>query len=183
MKIGRCTHIITQPATFTLLSPCSKSLSRFSESVARIVGTCAAMVDERKPGQITRLPKWDNQRQSDLIHERCTHHRLCLAAYFTDTRPSINIDVYAEWNANPGFWWVLTLVNRMHCLPSKDDGSLRLYCPPDTKVVRAIRGLDSGVSSVISVTPNNSSFGHVWVACGSSVSVDAFPSPARRGCI
>lgn len=62
-------------------------------------------MDERN-GQI-RLPKWDNQRQSDLIgliHERCTHPRLCLATYFTDTRPSINIDVYAEWNANPGFW-------------------------------------------------------------------------------
>jgi hypothetical protein len=68
-------------------------------------------------------------------------------------------------------------------LPSKDDGSLRLYCPPDTKVVRAIRGLDSEVSSVISVTPNNGGFGHVWVACGTSVSVDSFPSPARRGCI
>ena len=68
-------------------------------------------------------------------------------------------------------------------LPSKDDGSLRLYCPPDTGVVRAIRGLDSEVSSVISVAPNNGGFGHVWVACGSSVSVDAFLSPARRGCI
>ena len=60
-------------------------------------------MDERKPGQI-RLPKWDIQRQSDLTHERCTHPRLCLAAHFTDTRPSINIDVYPEWNANPGFW-------------------------------------------------------------------------------
>jgi hypothetical protein len=30
--------------------------------------------------------------------------RLYLAAYFTDTRPSINIGVYAEWNAYPGFW-------------------------------------------------------------------------------
>jgi hypothetical protein len=62
----------------------------------------------------------------------------------------------------------------MRCLPSKDDGSLRLYCPPDTKVVRAIRGLDSEVSSVISVTPNNGGFGHVWVACGSSVSCGRF---------
>ena len=71
----------------------------------------------------------------------------------------------------------------MHDLPSKDDGSLRLYCPPDTKVVRAIRGLDSGVSSAISVTQNNGGFGHVWVACESSVSVNAPPSPARRECI
>jgi hypothetical protein len=72
---------------------------------------------------------------------------------------------------------------RMHCLPSKDDGSLRLYCPPDTKVVRAIRGLDSEVSSVISVTPNNGDLGHIWAACGSSVSVDAFSSLTPRGCI
>lgn len=139
------------------------------------------MVNERKPGQL-RLPKWDNQR---LIHERlgCTHPRLCLAAHFTDTRPSFNIDVYEEWNANLGIWSALALVNRTHCLSSKDDGSLRLYSPPDDKVVRAIRGLDSEVSSVISVTQNNGGFGHVWIACGSSVSADAFLGPARRGCI
>jgi WD40 repeat protein len=50
-----------------------------------------------------------------------------------------------------------------------DDGSLRLYCPSDTKVVRAIRGLGSEVSSVTAVTPKDSGFGHIWVACGSSV--------------
>ena len=64
----------------------------------------------------------------------------------------------------------------MRCLTLKDDGSLRLYFPPDTKVVRAIRGLDSEVSSVIPITPNNGGFGHVWVACGSSVSVDKLPA-------
>jgi hypothetical protein len=67
----------------------------------------------------------------------------------------------------------------MHCSALKDDGSLRFYCPPDTKVVRAIRGLDSEVSSVTTITPNNGGFGHVWVACGSSVSVDAFLARLR----
>ena len=133
-------------------------------------------MDERKRGQL-RLLKWDDQRLIDFTHERCTNPRLCLAAHFTDTRPSFNIDVYEEWNANLGIWSALALVNRAHCLSSKDDGSLRLYCPPDNKVVRAIRGLGSEVSSAISVTQNNSGFGHVWIACGSSVSTDAFWAP------
>ncbi|KAI0005990.1 WD40-repeat-containing domain protein [Russula compacta] len=47
-----------------------------------------------------------------------------------------------------------------------DDGSLRLYRLPDTKVVRAIRGLDSEVSSVTAITPNTNGFGYIWVACG-----------------
>jgi len=59
-----------------------------------------------------------------------------------------------------------------------DDGSLRLFRPPDTKVVKAIRGLNTEISSVIAVTPNTGGFGHIWVACGSSVSVDTLQVPA-----
>jgi hypothetical protein len=68
-------------------------------------------------------------------------------------------------------------VSKVLCSASKDDGSLRLYRPPDTKVVKAIRGLNIEVSSVIAVAPNTGSFGHVWVACGSSVGVDPLPAP------
>jgi len=64
----------------------------------------------------------------------------------------------------------------MLCSTPKDDGSLRLYRPPDTKVIKAIRGLNYEVSSVVAVTPNTGDFGHVWVACGRSVSVDALPA-------
>ncbi len=74
------------------------------------------------------------------------------------------------------------LVNGMLCSTQKDDGNLRLYCLPDIKVVRAIRELDSEVSSVTAIMPNNGGYGHIWVACGSSVSVDAFP-PRQCGCM
>ena len=60
----------------------------------------------------------------------------------------------------------------------QDDGSLRLYRPPDTKVVKAIRGLISEVSSVTAMMPNSSD---IWVACGSSVSVEIFPI-RQSGC-
>ncbi|KAI0273585.1 WD40-repeat-containing domain protein [Gloeopeniophorella convolvens] len=51
-----------------------------------------------------------------------------------------------------------------------DDGSLRFYQPPATKVVKAIRGLGSEVSSVAGL---RSSLGDccVWVACGTSVTL------------
>jgi len=68
--------------------------------------------------------------------------------------------------------------NEVLCSISKDGGSLRLYRPPDTKVLKAIRGLNSEISSVIAVTPNTGGFGHIWVACGSSVSVDTLQVPA-----
>jgi hypothetical protein len=55
---------------------------------------------------------------------------------------------------------------------SEDDGSLRLYHLPDTKVVQAIRGLGSEVSSVSAMMPNSSD---IWVACGSSVRIKIFP--------
>ncbi|KAN0123897.1 WD40-repeat-containing domain protein [Russula decolorans] len=71
----------------------------------------------------------------------------------------------------------LTYTQNGMLILGSDDGSLRLYCPPDTTVVRAIRGLDSEVSSVISVTPNNGGFGHVWVACGSSVKLFNLDTP------
>jgi hypothetical protein len=59
---------------------------------------------------------------------------------------------------------------------SKDDGSLRLYRPPDSKVVKAIRGLGSEVSSVTVMMPNSSD---IWLACGSSVSAEI---PSLRWC-
>jgi hypothetical protein len=68
------------------------------------VGTSAAIVDERKQGQIRLITQMGQSTSVNHWHERCTLPRFCLAAYFTDTRPSINIDVYAEWSANPGFW-------------------------------------------------------------------------------
>lgn len=71
----------------------------------------------------------------------------------------------------------LTYTQNGMLILGSDDGSLRLYCPPDTKVVRAIRGLDSEVSSVISVTSNNGGFGHVWVACGSSIKLFNLDTP------
>ncbi|KAH9048141.1 WD40-repeat-containing domain protein [Lactarius hengduanensis] len=50
-----------------------------------------------------------------------------------------------------------------------DDGSIRLYRLPDTKVVKAIRGLGSEVSSIAVMAPRSGGFGDMWVACGSSV--------------
>ncbi|KAI0256653.1 WD40-repeat-containing domain protein [Lactifluus subvellereus] len=56
-------------------------------------------------------------------------------------------------------------------LKFEEDGSLRLYRPPDTKVVKAIRGLSSEVSSITAMMPNSSD---IWVACGSSVKLFSF---------
>ncbi|KAH9079368.1 WD40-repeat-containing domain protein [Lactarius deliciosus] len=50
-----------------------------------------------------------------------------------------------------------------------DDGSIRLYRLPDTKVVKAIRGLGSEVSSIAVMAPRSGGFSDIWVACGSSV--------------
>ncbi|KAH9005105.1 WD40-repeat-containing domain protein [Lactarius hatsudake] len=50
-----------------------------------------------------------------------------------------------------------------------DDGSIRLYRLPDTRVVKAIRGLGSEVSSIAVMAPRSGGFGDLWVACGSSV--------------
>jgi hypothetical protein len=58
--------------------------------------------------------------------------------------------------------------NRLR-LTLEDDGSIRLYRLPDTKVVKAIRGLGSEISSIIAMAPKSGSFGDVWVACGNSV--------------
>ncbi|KAI9466164.1 WD40-repeat-containing domain protein [Lactarius psammicola] len=58
--------------------------------------------------------------------------------------------------------------NRLR-LTLEDDGSIRLYRLPDTKVVKAIRGLGSEVSSIAVLAPKSGGFGDVWVACGSSV--------------
>jgi WD40 repeat protein len=50
-----------------------------------------------------------------------------------------------------------------------DDGSIRLYRLPDTKVVKAIRGLGSEISSIAVIAPKSGGFGDMWVACGNSV--------------
>jgi hypothetical protein len=55
---------------------------------------------------------------------------------------------------------------------SEVDGSLRLYQLPDTKVVKAIRGSGSEISSVTVMMPNSSD---IWVACGGLVSVEILP--------
>jgi len=73
----------------------------------------------------------------------------------------------------------LTYTRNGTLILGSDDGSLRLYHPPDTKVVKAIRALNSEISSVIAVAPNSTDgCGHIWVACGSSVSVDSLQVPA-----
>ena len=65
--------------------------------------------------------------------------------------------------------------NRLR-LTLEDDGSIRLYRLPDTKVVKAIRGLGSEVSSITAMAPKSGGFGDMWVACGSSVSgIEALP--------
>jgi hypothetical protein len=52
----------------------------------------------------------------------------------------------------------------------KDDGSLRLYNLPETKVYKAVRGLGSDVSSIAWVHPTGTEIGNVLVAVGQKVS-------------
>jgi hypothetical protein len=59
--------------------------------------------------------------------------------------------------------------NRLRLTPLEDDGSIRLYRLPDTKVVKAIRGLGSEISSIAVMAPKSGGFGDMWVACGNSV--------------
>ncbi|KAI0306618.1 WD40-repeat-containing domain protein [Multifurca ochricompacta] len=63
----------------------------------------------------------------------------------------------------------LTYTHNGMLILGSDDGSLRLYQPPGIKVTKAVRGLEHEVSSVIAIMPSISGFGHIWVACGSSV--------------
>lgn len=51
----------------------------------------------------------------------------------------------------------------------KDDGSLRIYNLPETKVYKAVRSLDSDVSSITWAHSPGSEIGNVWVAAGRKV--------------
>jgi len=51
----------------------------------------------------------------------------------------------------------------------EDDGSLRLYNLPETKVCKAVRGLGSDVSSIAWVCASGAEIGDVWVAAGQKV--------------
>ena len=51
----------------------------------------------------------------------------------------------------------------------KDDGSIRLYNLPETKVCKAVRGLGSDVSSIAWVHPSGTEVGSIWIAAGRKV--------------
>ena len=50
-----------------------------------------------------------------------------------------------------------------------DDGSLRLYNLPETKVCKAVRGLGSDISSIAWAHSSGTEIGNVWVAAGQKV--------------
>jgi len=77
---------------------------------------------------------------------------------------------------------LLQLVWNRQGLTLEDDGSIRLYRLPDSKVVKAIRGLGSEVSSIAVTGPTSNGFGDMWIACGTSVSVRGIRGPRRCGC-
>lgn len=54
----------------------------------------------------------------------------------------------------------------------KDDGSLRLYNLPETRVHKAVRGLGSDVSSIAWVHSKGTEIGNVLVAVGQKVSAN-----------
>ena len=55
----------------------------------------------------------------------------------------------------------------------EDDGSLRLYNLPEGRVLKAVRGLGSGLGSDISsiawAHPSGTEIGNVWIAAGQKV--------------
>lgn len=51
----------------------------------------------------------------------------------------------------------------------KDDGSVRLYDLPETKVRKAVRGLGSDVSSIAWAHSLGTEIGNIWVAVGQKV--------------
>lgn len=53
-----------------------------------------------------------------------------------------------------------------------DDGSLRLYNLPETKVHRTVRGLGSDVSSIVWVHPKGTEIGNILAAAGQKVSTN-----------
>lgn len=54
----------------------------------------------------------------------------------------------------------------------KDDGSLRLYNLPETRVCKAVRGLGSDVSSIAWVHPTGAEVGNALIAAGNKVSTN-----------
>jgi hypothetical protein len=50
-----------------------------------------------------------------------------------------------------------------------DDGSLRVYGQSSLKVLKAVRGLGSEISSVVPVNTTQKEIGDVWLACGQCV--------------
>lgn len=54
----------------------------------------------------------------------------------------------------------------------KDDGSLRLYNIPETRVYKAVRGLGSDVSSIAWAHPTGTEIGNIFVAVGKKVSTN-----------
>lgn len=53
----------------------------------------------------------------------------------------------------------------------QDDGIVRVYLPPDIKVLKAVRGLGDEVSSVAwsNKSPKSGGMGHIYVAVGGQV--------------
>ncbi|KAF9645295.1 WD40 repeat-like protein [Thelephora ganbajun] len=56
-----------------------------------------------------------------------------------------------------------------HLVIGADDGSLRLYNLPETKVYKAVRGLGSDVSSIAWMHSPGTEIGNIWVAAGQKV--------------
>ncbi|KAA1471221.1 WD40 repeat-like protein [Dentipellis sp. KUC8613] len=64
-----------------------------------------------------------------------------------------------------------------HLCVGSDDGSIRVYHPPETRVVKAIRGLGAEVSCVACVETNPGGLGQAWVAFGRRISLFDLDSP------
>ncbi|ETW85973.1 hypothetical protein HETIRDRAFT_29644, partial [Heterobasidion irregulare TC 32-1] len=50
-----------------------------------------------------------------------------------------------------------------------DDGTIRIYQPPEIRVAKAIRGLGAEISSIACSTEPESELGIVWLACGKRI--------------
>ncbi|KAK0498629.1 WD40-repeat-containing domain protein [Armillaria luteobubalina] len=65
-----------------------------------------------------------------------------------------------------------------HVFAGCDDGTLRVYDLSTFKVLKAIRGLGSEVSSIVCVKRPGSDLRDVWIACGTRVHLFQMDSPA-----
>jgi hypothetical protein len=94
----------------------------------------------------------------------CPHYPNSLSDFF----PSF-------WNLWPcfcRFWyvdntWYLGTINAVLI----DDGSLRVYYPSGCKVLKAIRGLGCEISSIVSISTDETELGAIWLASGRRVRV------------